>query len=119
MATREENLKKINDELEKMSDDELEQVAGGFLCETSDDSKFLNTLLQGHPAQPDRYGRFKSFFKDTKITAAWLAVGIDFSSSSTGFNDYKLKGRPISQTKAREHAMEVMNKHLERSDWDW
>ncbi|MBQ6297174.1 MAG: hypothetical protein IJK81_05720 [Selenomonadaceae bacterium] len=30
MATREENLKKINDELEKLSDDELEQVAGGF-----------------------------------------------------------------------------------------
>ncbi len=29
MTTREENLKKINDELEKLSDDELEQVAGG------------------------------------------------------------------------------------------
>ena len=31
MATREENLKKINDELEKMSDEELENVAGGFM----------------------------------------------------------------------------------------
>ena len=30
MATNEENTKKINDELEKMSDEELEQVAGGF-----------------------------------------------------------------------------------------
>ena len=30
MATREENLKKINDELELMSDEELEKVAGGF-----------------------------------------------------------------------------------------
>ncbi|MBE8949030.1 MAG: hypothetical protein SR3Q1_00295 [Quinella sp. 3Q1] len=30
MATREENLKKINDELEKFSDEELEKVAGGF-----------------------------------------------------------------------------------------
>ncbi|MBR4903613.1 MAG: bacteriocin [Selenomonadaceae bacterium] len=30
MATRDENLKKINAELEKMSDEELEQVAGGF-----------------------------------------------------------------------------------------
>lgn len=29
MATREENLKKINDELEKLDDEELEQVAGG------------------------------------------------------------------------------------------
>ena len=30
MATREENFKKINAELEAMSDDELEQVTGGF-----------------------------------------------------------------------------------------
>ena len=29
MATREENLKKINEELEKLSDEELEQVSGG------------------------------------------------------------------------------------------
>ena len=29
MATREENLKKINEELELMSDDELDKVAGG------------------------------------------------------------------------------------------
>ena len=29
MATREENLKKINEELEKLDDEELEQVAGG------------------------------------------------------------------------------------------
>ena len=30
MATREENIKKINDELEKLSDEELDKVAGGF-----------------------------------------------------------------------------------------
>lgn len=29
MANREENLKKINDELEKLNDEQLEQVAGG------------------------------------------------------------------------------------------
>lgn len=29
MATREENLNKINEQLEKLSDEELEQVAGG------------------------------------------------------------------------------------------
>ena len=30
MATREENLKKINAELEQLSDEELEKVAGGY-----------------------------------------------------------------------------------------
>ena len=29
MATRDENLKKINEQLEKMSDEELENVSGG------------------------------------------------------------------------------------------
>lgn len=41
MATRDENLKKINEELEKMSDDELEQVAGG----TNGEYKALRKLL--------------------------------------------------------------------------
>jgi hypothetical protein len=31
VATREENLKKINEELEKLSDEELDKVAGGIL----------------------------------------------------------------------------------------
>ena len=30
MATREENLKKINDELEKLDDDQLDKVVGGL-----------------------------------------------------------------------------------------
>ena len=29
MATREENLKKINEELEKLDDEQLEKIAGG------------------------------------------------------------------------------------------
>ena len=30
MATREENIKKINEELEKLDDEELEKIAGGY-----------------------------------------------------------------------------------------
>ena len=36
MTTREENLKKIRAELEQLSDDELEQVAGGSIPQTED-----------------------------------------------------------------------------------
>ena len=31
MATREDNIKKINDELEKLDDEQLEQIAGGLI----------------------------------------------------------------------------------------
>jgi len=46
MATREENLKKINDELEKLDDNELEQIAGGILKYIDDSAteKDLNTF---------------------------------------------------------------------------
>ena len=44
--TREENLKKINDELEKLSDEELDQVAGGNIGQTAEDKDLLkNDLL--------------------------------------------------------------------------
>ena len=36
MASREENLKKINDALEQLSDEEVEKVAGGYLSELAD-----------------------------------------------------------------------------------
>ena len=43
---REENLKKINAELEKLSDEELEQVAGGNIGQTAEDKDLLkNDLL--------------------------------------------------------------------------
>ncbi len=35
MATREDNLKKINEELEKLNDDELEKIAGGFYARSN------------------------------------------------------------------------------------
>ena len=35
MATREENLKKINEALEKLDDEELEKVAGGFYARSN------------------------------------------------------------------------------------
>ena len=36
MATREENLKKINDQLEQLNDEELEKIAGGTVNELDD-----------------------------------------------------------------------------------
>ena len=41
MATREENLKKLNDELEKLSDEQLDNVAGGTVLESFGDGNNL------------------------------------------------------------------------------
>ena len=45
ISTREENLKKINDELEKLSDDELEKVAGGNILS----DRFFEKFRAGIP----------------------------------------------------------------------
>lgn len=44
MASREENLKKINDGLEALSDDQLENVAGGTYNNTAADTRALNDM---------------------------------------------------------------------------
>ena len=48
MATREENLKKINDELEKLDDEQLEQITGGrimFMPEQNQETDTASNLL--------------------------------------------------------------------------
>ena len=40
METREDNLKKINDKLEQLSDEELEDVAGGWGSDTLIENHF-------------------------------------------------------------------------------
>ena len=51
MATREENLKKINEELEQLSDEELDKVAGGSwsLLRSIEPNKNPNTDTNSNP----------------------------------------------------------------------
>ena len=49
MATREENLKKINEELEKLDDEQLEQIAGGrmmFMPEQNQETDTAQNIFQ-------------------------------------------------------------------------
>ena len=41
MANREENLKKINSELEMLNDEQLDEIAGGTIGQTAGDSQIL------------------------------------------------------------------------------
>ena len=56
MATREEILKKINAELEKLSDDELEQAAGGSMRVTEENAKIAGVKLLKEDGSPGEFG---------------------------------------------------------------
>ena len=88
MATREENLKKINDELEKLSDEELEQVAGGTAQETHMDIMYLNCNYRcNHVSWPDDTSSPEAVEKLTKL---YQQAGIYFSPSKIYSNEYRL-----------------------------
>lgn len=72
MATREENLKKINEELEKLSDDELEQVAGGSWRISEEEAKKCGLTLKKEDGSPGSFGYLWNtgdyYWKDKKIS---------------------------------------------------
>ena len=124
MATREDKLKKINAELETMSDEELSMVAGGTKTETANDSRFLNSLN----GSCDRYGTYKvspstpgSDARREEIKNAWAKVGIKatLAVEYDWQNRYFLDGREITQEEARQHAMNVTGHHMTEADWNW
>lgn len=121
MATREENLKKINAELELLSDEEVEKIAGGTCYEMADDSRFLNSLN----GSCDRYGATNIFFSDNRtdkdIKKGWSTVGIEvtFNGSLMGSNKYYLNSQQITREQAYQHAMNVAGKQMKESDWKW
>ena len=117
---------KIADEL--LSDDELEQVAGGNCYESADDSRFLNSLN----GSTDRYGATRLFFSmgwtgiDAEIRDAWAKVGVEAEIDSGNIlnpggykNIYKINGKQVTQEQARQHAMNVTGHHMNESDWKW
>ena len=122
MATREENIRKINVELEQMSEEELEHVAGGTWAQTANDSRFLNSLN----GLTNNYSAFQiAATPGTKIQEeiqrGWAKVGITFTwhNGITKDNEYYLNGKKITQDEARPHAMMVTKKVIDVKDWDW
>ncbi|MBR4153400.1 MAG: bacteriocin [Selenomonadaceae bacterium] len=56
MATREENIKKINTELEKLTDEELDQVVGGSWYITEEQAKKSGLTLKKEDGSPGSFG---------------------------------------------------------------
>lgn len=103
MATREENLKKINDELEKLSDDELEQVAGGNDGWTAVDS----TILYAYGLVDDYHGYFHTGLHwksdSAAVDSGWAKAGITSVTKPWGDNQYFMGGEEITRDQAITH----------------
>ena len=108
--------------------EQMDDVAGGSYHELADDSRFLNVLLRGHPAQPDRHGERKleldyanNGSRYAELRTAWEACGVHLHKiDETGGNRYVLhSGREVTREQAMNHAMNVIGKQLKKSDWYW
>ena len=114
MATREENLKKINDQLEMLTDEELENVAGGTNIESADDSKFLNSLLAGTGYHQCKCYSTTDLADDIEtrldVLLSWKSVGIEVKLGDSSKNLYLLNGKEISRDAALAHAKKTVGK---------
>ena len=88
MATREENLKKLNDELEKLDDEQLEQVAGGTIKESFGDGNEL-------------YDRGLISFKDSrstkKIREFMQSIGYKYENHAVKNEYFNKKGISVKR----------------------
>ncbi|MBR0060724.1 MAG: hypothetical protein IJP68_04505 [Selenomonadaceae bacterium] len=104
---------------EIMSDEDLDNVAGGTCYEMADDSRFLNCLN----GSIDRYGATKIWFGDYsyEIQSAWEKIGVNaiVSGNTSRHNKYRIGNRILSQEEARQHAMKVTGHYMKESDWKW
>ena len=102
MSNREENLKKISDELEMMSDEELEKIAGGTFEETAEDSQLLykHGLLDNWHGVLGMTFRWGTFSKE--VDSGWAKAGITCVTTPNPLKDnlYFKDGKPISRAEA-------------------
>ncbi len=101
--------KLLQDEL--LSDDKLEQVAGGTYLQTAEDSFFLNKL------NPDFYyrtctrdiSRTPGYFYQTRIAEEWSKYGVKFKwhDGEIADNEYFIDGKKVSREDAYAHAKKI------------
>ena len=108
---------------EILSDEELDNVAGGSCYEIAEDSYFLNSLNGStgrHAPLKFKHGDPQA---ESEIKAAWakLGVGVYFDTSEierNHHNRYYIKGKEVSKFAAREYAMEMTGHFMNESEWN-
>ena len=112
MATREENLKKINAELEAMSDEELDAVAGGTYLESGDDAKnfkklgvniYENEFLGVPVLQSAEFAKLRDTFNKYGVT-------VKDNGGIINANEYFIGDKKVSRDDAWKHINEQFKK---------
>ena len=113
MENREENLKKINAELEQLSDEELENVAGGNISETVEDSR----ILFDHRLMEDSLGPLNVFLdwvnESRLVDEGWSKAGITCVTKFAKSNQYFVDGKEVS----RDEAIKIMKSKIPQVRW--
>ena len=105
MSTREENLKKINAELEQLSEEQLDKVAGGYASEVKRDSMLMCKLglMNEIVTNPNVVAPFKN------LERAWAKLNITMIYNNKGYNEYyNSKGESIPRDKALQIAVDTV-----------
>ncbi|MBQ6298267.1 MAG: hypothetical protein IJK81_11400 [Selenomonadaceae bacterium] len=111
MATREENLKTINDQLEKLNDEQLEKVAGGTYHQTAGDAHFLHALDPNSCVELNEFliaFSYGTYYEET-VKNAWAKYGVELEYHGGAITDnvYKINGKEVSRDEAFAHARAV------------
>ena len=114
----------------ELNAEQLENVAGGVRAELSEDSQFLNVLLQGRSGQCKRYteddfgasgfgGLFLKRDILKEIGKAWEAAGVRCEFSYHGENSYfSMKdGKKMTRLEAMNYAQDFVGKHMSSAEW--
>lgn len=95
---------------EMMSDEELEQVAGGNICQTSEDSKFLyeHGIIDKSYTDSGTMQHWDSVSKE--VDKGWTKVGITCVPRLFGNNWYFMDDTEISRAEAMKIVAEKFPK---------
>ena len=109
----------LKDEI--LSEEELDQVAGGTVVQTASDSQFLRDV-----GINDEYTGWNNKFTERQfegvskvVIDGWAKIGITCTPDQKGENTYSMNGAAITRKEAYEEAMKVKNKHLPLSGYDF
>ena len=92
------------DKENKLTNEALEQVAGGNAGECALESEFFNDLGYNIPVMGFLYMEFNWEEGSAKVKEAWAHFGVDCDIAKSRKNAYYIDGKRVSRREAFKHA---------------